>query len=643
MISIQRKVINKLIWIGRLAADRTADIADTALWMVSRGRLPACTRIWNRGTEIAQYNRWIQRYECPETPSTEGANDGGVETSFVCLYEPGSLSALIRTMRSLCDQERNNWEMVVAVHESEMESLNRELQQWCLESRAIRLVGFAHRASMSDGLAFATQAAAGTLIVVVDAGDVISPLATTSISGTLASISGSILIYWDEDEIAPDGRRRRPHFKPGVFCSATMLSHNILGHFAVSRDIALEALSQPLRLTRSARQWEYAVRCSSTDVTMCHVPAILYHRAIAHRRPSRCDRTVAVRIAAEALGVENPIIYERRGVSHVTWKARTHLVSIIVPTKDRYELISRCVRSILRETDRHSIEIVLVDNGTTDLRTLDYYEKLSKNERIRILKLGGPFNYSRAINVGTRASTGDMICLLNNDTEAIDRGWLTDLVMWAERADTGVVGPALLYPNGTIQHAGMILGLYGSVGHIFSGRRMGTETAYGCSDWYRRYSSITGACQVFRREVFDAVGGYDESYHLTVSDIDFCLRVERLGLQNLVNPFARLYHREAATRGQTGYSHDEVQALARGLYGPWYDRHYNTNLTRMLPTGEPKLAGEPPIEELFARFTCAVDAYLDRDHRRESVTLVPFGVSAVSGAKHASRGMSGGG
>src|SRR3569833_146461 len=210
--------------------------------------------------------------------------------------------------------------------------------------------------------------------------------------------------------------------------------------------------------------------------------------------------------------------------------------------------------------------------------------------------------------------------------------------MWADRSDTGVVGPVLMFRYGMIQHAGMVLGLYGSVGHIFAGMRLGAETPYGRSDWYRGFSSLKGACQVVRREVYEAVGGYDESYQLTVSDIDFCLRVEELGLRNMVNPFARLYHREAATRGRSGYSSDEVRALERRVYGATEDRHYNINLTKMVPTGVPKISEEPRLEELVTNFREAVDQYIVAPLAGEIVNLASSERTRLDGAGHVARG-----
>src|SRR5207302_5033498 len=213
------------------------------------------------------------------------------------------------------------------------------------------------------------------------------------------------------------------------------------------------------------------------------------------------------------------------GFVRLTWPAGDRTVSIIIPNKDREPLLRRCLTSLLRHTGYPRFEILIVDTGSTDEAIRRYYADLAHERRIRVLEHPGPFNFSAANNAGARGATGDLLLFLNNDTEALDEDWLEEMVRWADRPEIGAVGAKLLYPDGTIQHAGIVVGLRGLAHHIY---RQAGETRvdlFGSVDWYRDYPAVPRAGLRVSRRVFGGAGGFDEGYRLAYRDSGLCLRI----------------------------------------------------------------------------------------------------------------------
>jgi GT2 family glycosyltransferase len=273
------------------------------------------------------------------------------------------------------------------------------------------------------------------------------------------------------------------------------------------------------------------------------------------------------------------------GQLHVTRKTSGDLVSIIVLTHDHSEVLARMMKSLREKTGYPNYEVIIVDNYSRDDKTAALYAELKKDTRIRIVRREDKFNYSRYNNAGAAIARGQILLFMNNDMQITHTGWLDELVMWAERPEVGVVGARLMYPNGRIQHAGVVIGLVGSAGHVFIGEYPDILTPHGSPLWYRNMLAVTGACMAMRRQVYDELGGFDEAYQLTFSDITLCLKAIELGYQVVYNPFACLVHHEGGTRGD--YIPDaDIVRMANELE-PWIrkgDPYYNPLLSRMIAT-----------------------------------------------------------
>ena len=220
-------------------------------------------------------------------------------------------------------------------------------------------------------------------------------------------------------------------------------------------------------------------------------------------------------------------------------------VSIIIPTYNGFDLLERCVSSIYRTTTYRNFEIIVVDNLSNEKSALSYMEELARTGKIKLLRYPKEFNYSAINNFAVRHANGDVLVLLNNDTEVISGEWLTELVSHAVRPDVGAVGALLLFTDGLIQHAGVILGLAGVAGHDHLNHPSSTDRHFGHVQMTREVSAVTGACLAVRREVYHEVGGLDEdNLPVAFNDIDFCIRLAERGYRNIYTPFARLYHHE---------------------------------------------------------------------------------------------------
>jgi GT2 family glycosyltransferase len=262
------------------------------------------------------------------------------------------------------------------------------------------------------------------------------------------------------------------------------------------------------------------------------------------------------------------------------------LVSIIIPTRDRASLLQKCVESIFAKTDYENFEIVVIDNESSEADALRYLEELRKNQAIRVERINGPFNYSLLNNRGVDLARGSVIGLLNNDVEVINASWLSEMVSHALRPEVAIVGARLWYRDGTMQHGGVILGAGGIAGHAHAGIRY-EHGYFARAHLTQNFSSVTAACAVMRRELYQKVGGLDAD-HLAVAfnDVDLCLRLRTAGYWIVWTPHAELYHEESASRGFEDSTPKQVRFLAEIDYmnGKWgdllrRDPFYNPNLS----------------------------------------------------------------
>jgi GT2 family glycosyltransferase len=468
---------------------------------------------------------------------------------------------LREAIRSVGRQTRGDWQLCIADDASKNPEVIQIIRD-AVQDQRVNSIFRDQRGNISAATNSAFTLAQHPFVFCLDHDDVLAARAIEFLSQFIGACPDTEFIYSDEDIIDADGMRLSPVFKPD-FSPDLLRSCNYLNHISMYRTESVRVVGGWRTPFDGAQDYDLALRIFERvpPRKIRHLPLVLYHwRAIPgstaldlnskpwaseagraalqeHLRRSGCE--------AEARILEGTLYRIVYALPKPTPRA-----SIIIPVRDRCSLLRTCIRSILDKTIYENYDILIVDNGSVEDDTLALLNDLRKDPRIRIIKVPGPFNYSALNNKAVAATDADFVCFLNSDTRVISPGWLSELISRACQQGTGCVGPRLLYDDGTIQHAGIILGLGGVAGHAFTRQPHQAAGAYGRLRIACNYSALTGACLVVRRALFLEVGGFDEKdLPIVYSDFDFCLKVRAFGFYNVYTPFAELFHSESLTRG----------------------------------------------------------------------------------------------
>jgi GT2 family glycosyltransferase len=432
--------------------------------------------------------------------------------------------------------------------------------------------------------------ARGSVIAFVAAGDVLAPEALFEVITRFADEPATEIVYSDQDSIDAEGRRSDPFFKP-QWDPELILATNVLGPFTAVRRTLVERAGGFRSELGAGQVYDLLLRASELTTNISRVAKVLCHLSpreattdaiVAHHEAARCER----RAIEDALTRRRrpgcvETLFTIRGPRCYTTRFRMKLrplVSIIIPTRDQAGLLRTTVDSILGRTDYDAFEIVLVDNNSRAPDALAYLGSLQAPCHVH--RWTDPFNYSAINNFGVRASRGELLLFLNNDVEVISGDWLTALAEYAQFDAVGAVGAKLLYTDGTIQHAGVVLNVGGVAQHAFRCTAREVPGVPRLADLPRNCSAVTGACMMVPRRVFDEVGGFDEALRVVLNDIDLCLRIRQRRYEVVYTPHAILYHHEGATRGRLHPADDEKRFVAR--WSAQLDRvdpYYNPNLS----------------------------------------------------------------
>lgn len=371
------------------------------------------------------------------------------------------------------------------------------------------------------------------------------------------------LFYCDSDRLQPDGvHLAEPLFKPDFDAVLLEGMSYIDGGFLIKKELLQLCRKDALAALTDGRHWAYELfrLCSKKSNAVFHIARVLYH--------APADVKILYRSSDKAL-------------------SGRHLVSVLIPNKDQVQMLRSCVESIYAYAGDAEFEILILENNSEEAETFSYYKELERSGKARIVSWKGGFDYAAINNYGAEAAKGDYLLFLNNDTEFKSADVLVHLMAAAEREDVGAVGAKLFYPDGTLQHAGVILGYGGIAGHVFEGMTESELQEIPWSRAVRQYSAVTAACMLVKKEVFAAVGGFDEAFRVAYNDIDLCLRIRAAGKKVLYTPFAQLIHYESATRGLELTKEKAQRANGEAEYfcRRWQkelaagDPFYNPNLT----------------------------------------------------------------
>lgn len=514
------------------------------------------------------YAAWLALVEGPANAALEPWPRGRPGPRFSVLvptYEtPPDL--LRECLESVLEQDYPYVELCVADDASKEPRVREILAEYLARDPRVRVRfreenGHICRAS-NDALSLAT----GDYVALLDHDDRLAPHALLRVARALEDSPGVKLVYGDEDKLSPSGERKDPHFKSS-FNPDLLLSQSYIGHLVVARTDEVRAVGGFRVGYEGSQDHDLLLRLSErlAPAEIVHVPHILYHwREVEGSTAARADAKgytaeagrKAVEDALRRRGVEGlvehaPFVPHGYRVRYVVPEPAP-LVTLIVPTRDRAELLRTCLGSLLERTSYPEFEVLIVDNGSVEPATFETFEELGRDARVRVLRDDGPFNFSRLNNFAARSARGSILGLVNNDIEAIDGDWLTEMVSHAVRPEIGCVGAKLLYPDDRVQHAGVVTGIGGVAGHAHKYCHRDDPGYYGRLQLLQNYSAVTAACLLVRREIFERVGGLDESLAVAFNDVDFCLRVREAGFRNLFTPYATLYHHESASRGSEG-------------------------------------------------------------------------------------------
>ncbi|MBW8268568.1 glycosyltransferase family 2 protein [Caldovatus aquaticus] len=461
-----------------------------------------------------------------------------------------------------------HWELCVADDASPSPHVARVLEEAARADPRIRWVRRETNGHIPAATNTALALATGEWVALMDHDDLLAERALYEVAVAINTHPDAALIYSDEDKVDARGRRNGPYFKPD-FDPDLLLGQNFVNHLSVLRRDLLVAIGGLREGFEGSQDHDLVLRavaaCGARRVR--HIPAVLYHwrraagpASFSEANLARCvdaaRRAVAERLAARGVRAEVTSAPLAPAYLRVVWPLPDPppLVSAIVPTRDRADLLGRCLEGLLHRTDYGPIEVLIADNGSEEAATHTLFATLARDPRVRVLPMPGPFNYARLNNRAVAEARGEVLLLLNNDTEVIDPGWLREMVSHAVRPEIGAVGCKLLYPNGCVQHGGVfLLGVEtpsGVAGHHFVGAAGDAPGPFGQLALVRSVSAVTAACLAVRRGVFLEAGGLDEeNLPVAFNDVDLCLRIRERGYRNLWTPFAVLRHWESASRG----------------------------------------------------------------------------------------------
>lgn len=520
---------------------------------------------------------------------------------------------LDEAIESVRAQTWPEWELIISDDASPDSSTMQVLERRYAHDRRIRWI----RGETQGGIAVNTNralaACRGDLVAFVDHDDRLAPDALFHVVSAWQNQDIDWL-YSDEDRIEEDATGRlvhhSPFFKP-AFDPDLLLGMNYICHLVVVRRELLEVVGGLQAGCDGAQDHDLLLRLAECTVPerIGHIARVLYHWRVTPgsvsqdtQRQASLKQTIADVVDAHLRRRGEDVVVKphddaagkaRLFANRVRWRLpeSAPTVSIIVPTRDRLELLQPCVRSVLQHADQYPgvTDLIVVDNESQDPATRDYLQALGTDPRVRVIHHVGAFNFSAINNTAARQAQGEVLIFLNNDTQILTPDWCSELVSHALRPDVGAVGARLLYQDGTLQHGGVLLGVEGVAGHEGVGDSPLEAGYYGRSQLLRSAGAVTAACLATRREVFLGLdGGFDE-LHLQVAfnDVDYCMRVRRAGLRVVYTPFATLYHYESKSRGReiSATQQERFRNEARAFCARWgesvtRDPYYNLHFER---------------------------------------------------------------
>jgi glycosyltransferase involved in cell wall biosynthesis len=567
-------------------------------------------RYFKKNNELSKYKKWIKRNEpiSEELDQLKKVSQNFPYRPKISIITPvwnTDEKWLLLAIGSVINQVYDNWELCIADGGSTKIYIKTVLENFANTDSRIKVTFLAENLGIAGNSNVALSLATGEFIGFLDHDDELAPFALHEIVSLLNKNQNLEFIYSDEDKIDQKGNRKDHFFKPD-WSPDLFLSNNYLNHFSVVRKTLVDSVDGFRNGYEGSQDYDLFLRCTEkiSPSSIAHIPKILYHWRII--RGSAADSVMAkpYAIAAAQKALEDALLRSGlkadviEGLFPGSFRIRYAIknnppVSIIIPTKDHVDILQRCIQSILDKTDYPNYNIFIVDNQSEDPETFKYYNSLVTNSKIKILHYDYPFNFSALNNYAVTCVDSPYLLFLNNDTEVISEEWLTAMLEHAQRECVGAVGAKLLYPNNTIQHAGLILGITGTPGQIGVADHSHKHLPHNYAGHFLRpqlignYSAVTAACLMIRKEVFIEIGGFNEDLAIAFNDVDLCMKIRNMGYLIVYTPYSLVYHHEFMSRGYENTPGKRVRflwevTLIREIWGAIIDRgdpYYNPNLT----------------------------------------------------------------
>jgi GT2 family glycosyltransferase len=498
---------------------------------------------------------------------------------------------------SVLGQLYPHWELCVADDASTQPHVRAVLEEYRAADARVKVEFRGRNGHISAASNSALALATGDFVALLDHDDVLAPDALFAVALLLNRLPDTDFIYSDEDKIDDLDRRSEPYFKP-EWSPDSFLARMYTGHLAVFRRAVVAEAGGFRPGFEGSQDYDLVLRVSELTQRIEHIPRVLYHWRIHPESTAAGGESKRYAFEAGRKAIEEALV--RRGEpgrveelpeagSYVVRYAirEPGKVTVIVPTRDHGDDVDRCLASIFARASYPDFEVVIVDNGSTQRASLTAFARwAATDKRVRILRHAVPFNFAEINNYAAAQTTGRYLLFLNNDTEVVTSDWMEALVEQAQRASIGAVGAKLLYPDGTVQHAGVVTGIGGVAGHSHKYADGATGGYFNMLRTANNYSAVTGACLMVRRDVFERASGFDERLAIAFNDVDFCLRLRELGLYNVYLAHVVLYHYESKSRGadDEGAKRARFHAERDRMHRRWgaalaCDPHYSPHLT----------------------------------------------------------------
>ena len=511
--------------------------------------------------ENKNYKKWIKNNE----PTEEELK---MQKAFKFVYEP-KISVIVpmyntkkkylkELIESLLNQTYSNWELCLADGSSkELEYVNSLVTQ----DERIKYKFLKENKGISENSNHALKMATGNYIALLDHDDILPPFSLYEIVKVINENKDVEFIYTDEDKLLEDKDKRiGPHFKPD-YAPDTLMSYNYICHFSILKKSLMDRIGGFRKEFDGSQDYDLIFRATENTDKIIHIPQILYHWRMnedsvaltAKAKPYAYEAAKrAIQAHLERIGV-NAKVEDAQVLG--TYKIQYEVignpkVSIIIPNKDHKSDLEKCIESIVNKSTYKNYEIIIIENNSQTNEIFEYYEKIKKIENIKVIEYEDKgFNYSKINNLGVEQATGEYIVLLNNDIEIITENWMETMLGNCQRKDVGIVGAKLLYHNGKVQHAGVVLGLMGVAGHINAGLDADEPGYMSRNVISQNYNAVTGAMMMISKGDYENVNGLDEKFPVAYNDVDLCLKIREKNKVVVMNPFVQAYHFESRTRG----------------------------------------------------------------------------------------------